>query len=48
MFVYQFLWPLRFSWLLVLSLYKDDYLHILNVFHFYFTAVAVSGKGERS
>ena len=28
MFVYEFLWPLRFGWLLVLSLHKEDYLPI--------------------
>ena len=33
---------------LVLSLYKEDYLQILNVCPFYYTAVAVSGKVERS
>ena len=28
MFVYHILLPLRFGWLLVLSLYKEDYLQI--------------------
>ena len=40
-FVYHILWPLRFGWLLVLSIYKEDYLHIS---HFDYTAFAVSGK----
>ena len=46
------LWFLRFGWLLVLSLYKDDYLHIfnwlidLNVCPFDYTAVVVSGEVE--
>ena len=48
MFVYHILLPLRFGWLLVLSLYKEDYLQILNVCPFDYTAVAVSGKVERS
>ena len=26
MFVYHFLWPLRFGWLFALSLYNEDYL----------------------
>ena len=39
-----FLWPLRFGWLLVHSLHKEDYLQILNVCPFDYTAVAVSGK----
>ena len=49
-FVYvpHFLWPLRFGWLLVLSLYKEDYLQFLNVCPFDYTAVAGSGKVERS
>ena len=34
--------------LLVLSLYKENYLHILNVCPFDYMAVAVSGKVERS
>ena len=42
-----FLWHLRFGWLLVLSLYKEDYLQILNVCPFDYTAIAVSGKVER-
>ena len=38
-----FLWPLRFGWLLVLSLYKEDYLQFFqNVCPFDCTAVAVS------
>ena len=48
MFVYHILWPLRFGWLLVLGLYKEDYLQILNVCPFDYTAVAVGGKIERS
>ena len=36
-----------FGWLLVLSLYKEVYLQILNVCPFDCTAVAVSGKVER-
>ena len=47
-FVYHFLLPLHFGWLLVLSLYKEDYLQILNVCPFDYTAVAVSWKVERS
>ena len=39
-----FLWPLRFGWMLVLSLYKEDYLQILNVCPFDYTDFAVSGK----
>ena len=31
MFVYHILCSLRFSWMLVLSIYKEDYLQILNV-----------------
>ena len=27
-YICVFLWPLRFGWLLVLSLYKEDYLQI--------------------
>ena len=38
-----FLWPLHFVWLLVLSLYKEDY-----ACPFDHTTVAVSGKVERS
>ena len=29
MFVYHILRPLRFGWLLVLNLYKEDYLQIV-------------------
>ena len=35
-------------WLLVLSLYKEDYLHFLHLCPFVYTAVSVSGKVERS
>ena len=38
-----FLWPLRFSWLLVLSFYNEDYVQILNVCPFDYTAVAFDG-----
>ena len=48
MFVYHILWLLRFGLLLVLSLYKGGYLQFLNVCPFDYTAVAVSGKVERS
>ena len=30
-----FLWPLRFGWLLVLSLYKEDYLQIFKCVSFW-------------
>ena len=43
-----FLCPLRFCWLLVLSLYKEDYLQILNACPFDNTAVAVSRKDVRT
>ena len=43
LYVYRFLLPLRFVWLLVYCLYKV-YLHILNVCPFDYTAFAVSGK----
>ena len=36
-------WTLFFGWLLVLGLYKEDYLQILNVCPFDNTAFAVSG-----
>ena len=39
-------YDLRLGWLLVLSLYKEDYLHILNVCPFDYTAVAVNWKVE--
>ena len=32
MFVYYFLRPLHFGWLLVLSLHKEDYLQIFQMF----------------
>ena len=48
MFVYHILIPLRFGWLLVLSLYKEDHLQIFECVSFYYKAVAVSGKFERS
>ena len=38
------LWHPRFGWLLILGLYKDDYLQILNVCPFDYTAFAFSGK----
>ena len=31
---YNFLWPLRLSWLLVLGLYKEGYLHIFKCVSF--------------
>ena len=43
MFVYHIFITIRFDWLMVLSLYKEDYLQIIN-----YTAGAVSGKVERS
>ena len=46
MFVYHILWPLRFGLLLVLSLHKEDYLHIFNVCPFDYTAFVVSWKVE--
>ena len=36
--------PLHFGWLLLLSLYKEDYLQIFNVCPFDYTAFAVSGQ----
>ena len=41
-----FLLPFRFGWLLVLSLWKEDYLHFffINVCPFDYTTVPVSGK----
>ena len=44
MFVYYIFMTSHFGWLLVLSLHKEDYLQILNVCPFDYTAVAVSGK----
>ena len=44
LFEYHILWPLRFGWLLVHSLFEKDYLQFFNVFPFDYTAVAVSGK----
>ena len=35
MFVNHILWPLHFGWLLVLSLYKEDYLQILKCASFW-------------
>ena len=43
MFVYQMFWPLDFGWLLVLSLYKKDYLQIFKC-PFDYMAFAVSGQ----
>ena len=44
-----FLWPLHFGWLLVPGLYEKDFFNnFLNVCLFDNTAVAVSGKIERS
>ena len=31
MFVYHILWPLHFGWMLVLSLYKEDYLQLFHL-----------------
>ena len=42
----MFSWPLRFGWLLVLGLYKDDYVQILNVCTFDYTVFEISGKVE--
>ena len=39
---------LRFGWLLVLSLHKQDHLQFFNVCPFDYTVVAVSGKVECS
>ena len=44
MFGYHILWPLRFGWLLVLILYKEEYLSFFNVCPFDYMDVAVSGK----
>ena len=44
LYVYRFLRPLRFGWLLVCCLYKEVYLLIFNVCPFDYTAVAGSGK----
>ena len=38
------LWSIRLGWLLVRGLYKEDYLLILNVCPFDYTAFAVSRK----
>ena len=42
--VYRFFCPLSLVWLLVCSLYKKDYLQILNVCHIDYTAVVGNGK----
>ena len=34
-FVYHILWPLRFGWLMVFSLYKEDYLQIFKCVSFW-------------
>ena len=44
MFGYHIWLPLRFGWLLVLILYKEDYLYFFNVWPFDNMAVEVSGK----
>ena len=44
MFVYHILWPLHFGWLFVLSLHKEEYLQILDVCPFDYTAFAVNEK----
>ena len=44
MFVYWILLTLHFGWLLVLGLYKEDYLQILNVCPFDLTVFVVNGK----
>ena len=46
MFVHWFLWPLRFGWLLVLGLYKEDSLQMLNMCPVDYTAFVVGGKAE--
>ena len=46
MVVYHTLWAIRFGWLLVLSLFKEDYVQFF--FPFDYTADVVSGKIERS
>ena len=43
-FVYHILLPLRFGWLLVLSLCKEEYLQILNLCPSYYAVVAVRQK----
>ena len=48
MLLYHILWPLLFGWLFVLSLYKEAYLHFLNVCPFDYMAVAISGEVDRS
>ena len=40
MLMYRVLLPLRVGWMLVLGLQKEDYLYILNVCPFDYTAVA--------
>ena len=40
-----FLWPLRFGWLLVLSLYKEDYLQIFKCVSFWYHGRCVSWEG---
>ena len=47
MFVYHILWPLRFGWLLILCLFKEDYLQIFKCV-FLLTAVSVNKKVKRS
>ena len=42
MFVHWYKWPLCFGWLLAIRLYKEDYLHILDLFPLDNTAFAVS------
>ena len=37
-------WSLCFGWLLVLGLYKDNYLHIIKFVPFDYTAFAINGK----
>ena len=44
MFVYHILLPLRLGWLMVLSLYKEDYFQFFNVCSFDYTGASVIGK----
>ena len=46
MFVYLFLWPLRFVWLLVVCFYKEVYLQFLIMYMYIFsTEMTVAGSG---
>ena len=41
MFGTTYLWSLRFGWLLVISLYKEDYLQLLKCASYDYKAVVV-------